>query len=399
MCSDENVGTTILVGAPGRDYNEIDGKNILADVGAVFVFSYTGNEWRQSNELHPVQQFAMMGFGHSLSAHNDIIAVGAPFPTIKTTSTSTSSSSSESGVSSLYNSVHVYKLHAGSVEGEKAFEVNLLTVLLPTTHTQSLNTGPITNDLYGYKVSVFSDTLYNGVRMANIAVSAPNDYTNGDKSGAVYIYNEQGQSLTAFSPRSLSHPPSSITSVQNRRRERDRRLASKVKPQSKDGKSGVPRHPLLRVNGTANTTSSGAANAGEKGSGSFINITDVVGVDTGAGQGGNKSVSSMNFGTLTNQSEGLLDRAATSGSGGARSKTDKVEVTVKAAKKLGNETDVAERSNEVQAASKQEDVKKVEVAKKSRNRVVDGNEAVGEAGVVVRDKDGFPSAGGLGGSA
>jgi LPXTG-site transpeptidase (sortase) family protein len=70
-------GDMIVVGAPGRDWDEKDDDDDRVNVGAVYVFTRSGDEWSQQARIDPYDGADEDNFGSTVALVSNRIAVGA----------------------------------------------------------------------------------------------------------------------------------------------------------------------------------------------------------------------------------------------------------------------------------------------------------------------------------
>lgn len=145
-------GDILAVGAPFDDSAQAGGS------GAVYVFRRVGGAWSQEAKLAAVELRGGDGFGHSVAAGGDVLAIGAPF-------------SSRAG--SLAGTVYVFRRRAGGWSEEAALEAG----------------DPLAFGELGFAVAVDGATLVAGAPFA----SGPSPRVC---TGAAYVFVRSGGTWT-----------------------------------------------------------------------------------------------------------------------------------------------------------------------------------------------------------
>ncbi|MBL9139747.1 MAG: tandem-95 repeat protein, partial [Verrucomicrobiales bacterium] len=149
--------THAVIGAPEEDAT-------ATDAGAVYIRGRnTGGpgQWGALKRLVATDPSASARFGHSVSAHGNIIAVGAP--------------GARRGAAATPTSGAVYVFESTSA-GANDWQ---------TTAPTAIKIGPAdgaNGDVFGWSVAVYGDLL---------AVGVPQDDDSGNDSGSVYLYRRQ----------------------------------------------------------------------------------------------------------------------------------------------------------------------------------------------------------------
>jgi len=162
-------GDTIVVGAPQQDYDE-NGDNMVADSGAVYVFTRSAGVWSQQQKLVATGTNGRVSadlFGMRVAISGDTLAVGVPYHDYD-----------ESGANALSNAGAVLVFaRAGNVWSPQQTLVGTGT------------NGRKANDSFGFSIAMSTDTLVVGAPKQ--AYDAAGGSMVSD-SGAAYVFTKSG---------------------------------------------------------------------------------------------------------------------------------------------------------------------------------------------------------------
>lgn len=162
-------GDTIVVGAPQQDYDE-NGDNMVADSGAVYVFTRSAGVWSQQQKLVATGTNGRVSadlFGMRVAISGDTLAVGVPYHDYD-----------ENGANALSNAGAVLVFaRAGNVWSPQQTLVGTGT------------NGRKANDSFGFSIAMSTDTLVVGAPKQ--AYDAAGGSMVSD-SGAAYVFTKSG---------------------------------------------------------------------------------------------------------------------------------------------------------------------------------------------------------------
>jgi hypothetical protein len=181
-------GALLVVGAPGqRSANSDADSTLLASSpidGAVYVYRMVQQQWRFEARLTAPAPMSWAGFGISVRAVNDRIAVGAPVA---------AGCAGESHGRFASGAVYVFHRVHGAWSLEQCMEPNSPTVV----------------GLFGFSLALFGDRLLVGAPWdANSQASNTGDQSRRD-SGAVYL--EERTDAAGWQPRAYIKAPTVAT--------------------------------------------------------------------------------------------------------------------------------------------------------------------------------------------
>lgn len=166
-------GDTLAVGAyledsyaTGIDGDQTD--NSADGSGAVYIFTRSGDDWRQQAYIKGNMAASGRQFGRALALHGNVLAVGAPFDGNAGTDTA-------SGRATDSGAVHVFRRNA-QIWREEAY-------------LKAGNAAP--GDLFGISVALSGNRLAVGAHMEDSAATGINGDATDDSaenSGAAYVF-------------------------------------------------------------------------------------------------------------------------------------------------------------------------------------------------------------------
>lgn len=182
-------GDTIAVGAPSEDSNQTtitttsNVDNSSSNSGAVYIYVRTGTAWALEAYIKAVNNGVNDNFGSSIFIVNNTLVVGTPDEDSNQSSITNGSTAATDNLSPGSGAVYIYE-RTGTTWAQQAY--------IKSSNVDS-------NDIFGYSVSLSSNTLVVGARdedsmqttILNGTTAAPTANLRLD-SGAVYVYKRTG---------------------------------------------------------------------------------------------------------------------------------------------------------------------------------------------------------------
>jgi len=185
-------GDTLAVGSNYEDSNQTtitNGATASSDnsngaSGAVYIYKRSGNSWAQEAYIKASNNDSTDVFGDSISISGDTLAVGAYLEDSNETTITNGATASVDNSNGSSGAVYIYK-RSGNSWAQEAY--------IKASNNNS-------DDMFGQKVAISSDTLAVGVRREDSnqttitnGATASSDNSNSN-SGAVYIYKRGASS-------------------------------------------------------------------------------------------------------------------------------------------------------------------------------------------------------------
>ncbi|MEJ2405992.1 MAG: cadherin-like beta sandwich domain-containing protein [Candidatus Thiodiazotropha sp.] len=161
-------GDTLVVGAHHEDGSANDGEanNSAENSGAAYVFTRSDGLWSQQAYLKASNAEANDYFGHSVSISGETLVVGAYGEESSASGGEADNSASGAGAAYVFT-------HSGGAWSQQAY--------LKASNAE-------VNDLFGYSVSISSDTLVVGAHYEDSSADGGEANNSAENSGAAYVF-------------------------------------------------------------------------------------------------------------------------------------------------------------------------------------------------------------------
>jgi hypothetical protein len=161
-------GDTLVVGAHHEDSSANDGEanNSAENSGAAYVFTRSDGLWSQQAYLKASNAEANDYFGHSVSISGETLAVGAYGEESSASGGEADNSASGAGAAYVFT-------YSGGAWSQQAY--------LKASNAE-------VNDLFGYSVSISSDTLVVGAHYEDSSADGDEANNSAENSGAAYVF-------------------------------------------------------------------------------------------------------------------------------------------------------------------------------------------------------------------
>jgi hypothetical protein len=161
-------GDTLVVGAHHEDSSANDGEanNSAENSGAAYVFTRSDGLWSQQAYLKASNAEANDYFGHSVSISGETLVVGAYGEESSASGGEADNSASGAGAAYVFT-------HSGGAWRQQAY--------LKASNAE-------VNDLFGYSVSISSDTLVVGAHYEDSSADGGEANNSAENSGAAYVF-------------------------------------------------------------------------------------------------------------------------------------------------------------------------------------------------------------------